>query len=517
MAPYGQSQRALIDAYFNPRDPSGKRLPFKLPRNAGAGVKLPKIGGLKIRRGVKTGKFGKRDVIVDATGRVYGLADPGRFQIGTGNNAGFLSLVPRPRSGRGGGRGGGGGGTPNTPSGGGTPAKPPDEFASYDKDYPWIAQYLRSLRDEEKAFNTRYTTQIQPGVAAGLESLGKIGEGIANTYGGQVGTSPQQPGYVSNIYSAAANLTPAQVASGMGGAASVFDPNSVAARQGLTSSASASAQADARYRSLMAGLSPVSTAQGILGGLASQAASISKSYADKRMSERVKLDQWIAEQKAGAEDRLIKQQYNMALLGVKQDQLTLDQQRLTLDQQRADQQGVKTDTELAAEGFIKFEPERIGPKNRAAAQRRAVKSREGTLWWKPGSKSSRSGSGTGGPTASQQNEVANGLYDAYFGKQEPDPTTGALRTVAPGYRSTPTWTEQPSQVASYLLDSARTGVLKQKTVPAIIDILNRSIGGNLQIPDKSGVRFTPVTKAQKKWFFNKVIQILRGAGFFNAP
>jgi hypothetical protein len=91
-----------------------------------------------------------------------------------------------------------------------------------------------------------------------------------------------------------------------------------------------------------------------------------------------------------------------------------------------------------------------------------------------------------------------------------------MRTIAPGYRSTPNWNEQPSQVASYLLDSARSGVLKQKTEPAIIDILNRSIGGNLQIPDKSGVTFRPVTAAQKKWFFNKVIQILRGAGFFSA-
>lgn len=511
MAPYGAPQQALISGYFNPRDPSGKPLPFKLPKNAGAGIKLPKISGLRLRRGVTTGKFGKRDIIVDANGKVYGLAKPGQFKIGVGNNPGFLSLVPKPKNPK-----TGKPGTPGTGTGTGAPGTPPDEFASYDKDYPWIASYLRSLRKEETAFNDRYKNQIQPGVAAGLESLGKIGEGIANTYGGQVGTSPQQPGYVSNIYGAAANLTPAQVASGMGGAASVYDPNSVAARQGLASAASASAQADARYRSLMAGLSPVSTAQGLLAGLASQAATISKSYADKRMSERVKLDQWIAEQKASAADRQIKQQYNMALLGIKQDQLALDQQEYNLDVTKAQNEGVKTDTQLAAEGFIRFEPDKIGPKNRAAAQRRSVKSREGTLWWKPGGKPSGSGSGSGGPTASQQNDVATGLYDAYFGKQTQDPSTGAMKTIAPGYRSTPNWNEQPSQVASYLLDSARSGVLKQKTEPAIIDILNRSIGGNLQIPDARGVTFRSVTPAQKQWFFRKVIQILRGAGFFSA-
>jgi hypothetical protein len=455
MAPYGQPQRALIDAYFNPRDPSGKPLPFKLPRNAGTGIKLPKISGLRIRRGVTTGKFGKRDVIVDATGKVYGLAAPGRFQIGTGNNAGFLSLVPKPKKGR-----GGGSGTPSTPGTPGTTTPPPDEYASYDKDYPWIAKYLRSIRDEETAFNKRYTTQIQPGVAAGLESLGRIGEGIATTYGGQVGTSAQQPGYVSNIYGAAANLTPAQVASGMGGAASVFDPNSVAARQGLASSASASAQADARYRSLMAGLSPVSTAQGILGGLASQAATISKSYADKRLSERVKLDQWIAEQKASAEDRLIKQQYNMALLGIKQDQLALDQQQLTLDQQKAAQQGVKTDTELAAEGFIKFEPEKIGPKNRAAAQRRAVKSREGTMWWKPGGSRSGSGSGSGGPTGNQRLQAQTALGAAYAGGQLDEKGQLLAGNIGTGYRDLPSLNAQAQSVAAFIRNAIQNGFLK---------------------------------------------------------
>lgn len=506
MAPYGQPQRALIDAYFNPRDPSGKPLPFKLPRNAGAGIKLPKIGGLRIRRGVTTGKFGKRDVIVDATGRVYGLAAPGRFQIGTGNNAGFLSLVPKPKRGR-----GGGSGTPGASGTPGTTTPPPDEYASYDKDYPWIAKYLRSIRDEETAFNKRYTTQIQPGVAAGLEALGKIGEGIATTYGGQVGTSAQQPGYVSNIYGAAANLTPAQVASGMGGAASVFDPNSVAARQGLASSASASAQADARYRSLMAGLSPVSTAQGILGGLASQAATISKSYADKRLSERVKLDQWIAEQKASAEDRLIKQQYNMALLGVKQDQLTLDQQRLTLDQQKAAQQGVKTNTELAAEGFKRV-PGKVGAKNAAKVAATTVVSKEGVSWFKPGGSSS-GGSATGAPTAGQRDSFQQGLYDAYYGKEGVlNPQTQALEGGTPGYRDIKGWQQQSNSIASYILTGKGTS-LAPKTEADVRAMLNRAIA-NAQQKRPGGVGYGTWDTNVRKKMFDRVINILRNSGYF---
>lgn len=453
MAPYGAPQQALISGYFNPRDPSGKPLPFKLPKNAGAGIKLPKISGLRLRRGVTTGKFGKRDIIVDANGKVYGLAKPGQFKIGIGNNPGFLSLVPKPKNPK-----TGKPGTPGTGTGTGAPGTPPDEFASYDKDYPWIASYLRSLRKEETAFNDRYKNQIQPGVAAGLESLGKIGEGIANTYGGQVGTSPQQPGYVSNIYGAAANLTPAQVASGMGGAASVYDPNSVAARQGLASAASASAQADARYRSLMAGLSPVSTAQGLLAGLASQAATISKSYADKRMSERVKLDQWIAEQKASAADRQIKQQYNMALLGIKQDQLSLDQQQYNLDVDKARTEGVKTDTQLAAEGFKRV-PAKVGPKNAAKVASSTVTSKEGNTWFKPGGKPSGSGSG-GAPTGNQRLQAQTALGAAYAGGQLDEKGQLLAGNIGTGYRDLPSLNAQAQSVAAFVRNAIQNGFLK---------------------------------------------------------
>lgn len=454
MAPYGAEQQALIRGYFNPRDPSGKPLPFKLPKNAGAGIKLPKIGGLRLRRGVTTGKFGKRDIIVDANGKVYGLAKPGQFKIGIGNNPGFLSLVPKPKKPK-----NGKPGTPGAPgTGTGAPGTPPDEYASYDKDYPWIASYLRSLRNEETAFNDRYKNQIQPGVATGLESLGKIGEGIANTYGGQVGTSPQQPGYVSNIYGVAANLTPAQVASGMGGAASVYDPNSVAARQGLASAASASAQADARYRSLMAGLSPVSTAQGLLAGLASQAATISKSYADKRMSERVKLDQWIAEQKASAADRQIRQQYNMALLGIKQDQLALDQQQYNLDVTKAQNEGVKTDTQLAAEGFKRV-PAKVGPKNAAKVASSTVTSKEGNAWFKPGGKPSGSGSG-GAPTGNQRLQAQTALGAAYAGGQLDEKGQLLAGNIGTGYRDLPSLNAQAQSVAAFVRNAIQNGFLK---------------------------------------------------------
>jgi len=425
-----------------------------IPRNAQPGIKLPKIGGLRLRRNVKTGKYGMRDVIVGPDGKAYGLAAPGQFQIGfSGTGADrFLSLVRKPKKPK-----TGVGSNPPSPTTPTTPKPPPDEYAAYEKDYPWIASYLRSLRDEEKNFNTRYTTQIQPGVAAGLESLGKIGEGIARTYGAQIGT-PGNAGTVSNIYGAAANITPAQVASGLGGGgAQVYDPNAVAARQGLTSAQSSSAQVDARYKSLFAGLQPVSTAQGILGGLASSAAAISKSYADKRMSERVKLDQWIAEQKASAAERQIKQQYNMALLGIDKQKMALDQQKFDLDVEKAKTEGMKTDAELAAAGFKRV-PGKVGPKNAAKVASSTVTSKEGNSWFKPGG--GKSGGGSGGPTGSQRLQAQTSLNAAYSGGQLDEKGQILAGNIGTGYRDLPSLNAQAQSVAAFIRNAINSGFLK---------------------------------------------------------
>lgn len=496
----------MIGSYFTGRKGKGIRIkdPYKL--------QLPRLPGLRIRRGVTTGKFGKQDVIVDATGRVYGVMSPNADNIignPTGVSPTYLTITRKKKGGGGGSTTpGSGNGTPAAGGGGGTT---PDEFASYEKDYPWIASYLRSLKSDESAFNTRYKDVIQPGVSAGLTALGKIGEGIANTYGGQVGTSAQQPGYVSNIYNAAASLTPAQVANGMGGASSVFDPNSVAARQGLAGAQSAEAQANARYRSLMAGLSPVSTAQGILGNVASQAAAISKSYADKRLSERVKLDQWIAEQKAAKEDRLIKQQYNMALLGLKQDQLTLSQNQYNLDVQKANSAGVKTDTELAAAGFVRFDPNKIGPKNRGKAQQRAVTSREGNMWWKPGGGGSGGSSGSGGPTAKQGMDLIGNLNSAYNGTGTVD-ANGQFLGLAPGseFRSEPNVANQARSVAAYIQQAITRGFL-QPTRQSVYALLISAIP-TVQAKDPTTGQYGAPTRNGKvvtrDAFYNLVISNL---------
>jgi len=515
-SPYTPEQQALISGYFSGRGSGGPKIknPYKL--------QLPKVPGLRIRRGVTTGKFGKQDIIVDANGRVYGMMAPNPQNV-IGLNpesaVSFLSVIKKK----------GKPGAPATPAAGGTPAKPsaaPDEYASYEKDYPWIASYLRSIGKEEKNFNDRYTNVIQPGVAAGLNSLGKIGEGIANTYGGMVGTSPQQPGYVSSAYGAASSLTPAQVASGMGGASSVFDPNAVAARQGLQGAQSAEAQSNARYRSLMAGLSPVSTAQGILGGLASQAASISKSYADKRMTERLKLDQWIAEQKSAAADRLVKQQYNAALLNIREDQLALDTKK-------ANSAGQKTDAELSNEGFRRVPTTKMGAKSIAIVNQTKVTSKEGSAWYKPGSGGSGSGGsgsgGSGGPTANQKQQLGNDLRAAYNGTGAVDAQGQALG-LTPGstYRDMSSFGEQAQAIAAYVqraieskfippTQSAVIALLLQAIPTAQIKYVGGDRDGEYGVPlDKNG---NPIYKnkkgqasdaAARQALFNMVIRNLSG-------
>lgn len=478
-----------------------------IPRNARPGVRLPKIGGLRLRRKVKTGKYGIRDVIVGPGGRVYGLTAPGKFKIGMyGNDANrYLSIVNK-ASGGGTGGAGGTGTTPGTTSP--TAPKPkPDEYAQYEKDYPWIATYLRSLKAEEDATMKRINETALPAATAGLTALGNIGKYVADSYGATVGTSPNQPGYVSNIYNVAAGMSPAQVASGLGGAATIYDPNSVAAKQGVSAAAGASAQADARYRSLMAGLSPVSTAQGILGYLHNQAMNISKTYADKRTSERTRLDMWIAEQKAGAEDRQIRQQYNMAMLGYKKEDLALDRQRL-------DRMGQKTNAELAADGFRKVsEVAGAGPANKAKIAATTVTSVEGEQWYKP---KSGSGSGSGGPTVDQTNNFTKGLTDAYYGKAESvDPNTQALIAGIPGYRDRTgpkSWQLQANDIASYIMTGK--GGLGPKTPQAVRAMLARIISRPQYKTSPNSPRYENLNMNIRKKMFDRVINLLVKQGYF---
>jgi len=445
--------------------------PIKLPRNARPGIKLPKIGGLKIRRNVKTGKYGLRDAIVGPDGKVYGFTDPNKYQIGAGTNAGYHSIVKK-------------GAKPGTPgsTGTGTPAPPPDEYAGYDKEYPWVGKYLRSLRGEEESFNKTWEKTVLPGVSAGLKGIADVGAGLADRYSGMTEASKA-------AYGAAAGISPLEVA----GAQGVADPSAIAAARAGFQSAASTTGTEGNYRAALLGLGNVTATQGMLGGLAAQAMTISKSYSEKRISERFKIDQWIAEQKSAAEERLVRTQYNMAQLGIRTAGLEIQQGQLDLATTTAGNVGKKTDNEFALDGNMRRVPRGAGPKSLAIINRTRVTSKDGNDWY-----SVKGGGGGGGgsnpPTASQINKFSSELRASYEGGRLDTEGNLIAGEIGTGIRDSLNLNQQAAAIAAKIRTAVKTGFMKMTR--AEVETLLRAAIPNVVV--KQDDEFYAPTKAGRE-------------------
>lgn len=444
----------------------------------GLGARLPSIGGLRLRRKVNT-RYGVRDVITDGSGMVFGYANPaaqlaigrtgkpGSQYIGlTKRGAKPVPLAPTPGgTAAGGGAAGGTAGKPSTAPG-------LDEFSGYG-DYPMIATYLRGLQQQEKNFAEDWKTNVLPGVSGGLQNIANIGANIASQYGGSVGTGTGG-GYVTNAYNVGAGIAPAQVASGLGGATQTYNPNAQAAGSARSSAAGMNAAADARYNTLLAAATPVSATQGILAGLTSQAANISKSYADKRLSERLKLDQWIVEQKAAKAAQDAKDTYNTALL--KMSGLTLDEKKRSNQANEsiaqanaetarinANNAGRMTDNEIAtsAQGFIKA-PANPGAKSQAIIDKTKIVSRDGTTWYRPNKPGKGSGGGASGTLSGQTEKAAKAISGAYYGEKYD--VTGAVISTQAGINRLGTAAAQGQRIASIVANMVSSGEISQSSL-----------------------------------------------------
>jgi hypothetical protein len=372
---------------------------FKTPRNyqknaAGLGYVLPKIGGLRLRD-INTAQ-GRRTAITGGPGNfIYGFTDRNKFKIG--NVGDGLGLVRR------GGKGGSGAATTKKPS---TPAAPPDPYDKYDKDYKWIGDYLRGLRGQEQAFGNIFKNEFQPSVTAALTSMGNLATGAADRY-----ARAAAAGAAAN--QAAANLAPVQAA----GSTEAFDPIGLAAEQAASRATGAAAAENARMGATMSALAPVTAGQGILANIQRGYTAISAEYANKRIEDQMKLEQWIAEQESAAKDREIQQQYNLGLLGVQQGELDVarmrESNRANEASASAAREGQKTNAELAAAGFKRV-PKNPGRGSISTINATSVTSVEGQQWFKPG-RSGGSGGGGRPATAQQQADVWEALRDAYNG------------------------------------------------------------------------------------------------------
>lgn len=426
---------------------------FRTPRNyqknpAGLGYVLPKIGGLRLRD-INTAQ-GRRTAITGGPGNlIYGFTDRSKYKIGR-DAKGNVTLVRRD------GRGGGGAATPATPPSPGTPAAPPDPYAKYDKDYKWIGDYLRGLRDQEEAFGNIFKNEFQPSVTAALTEMGNLATGAADRY-----ARAAAAGAAAN--QAAANLAPVQAA----GSTEAFDPIGLAAEQAASRATGAAAAENARMGATMSALAPVSAGQGILANIQRGYTAISAEYANKRMEDQMKLDQWIEEQKSAALDREIQQQYNLGLLSVQQGELALagekEKNRTSEASAAAARQGQKTNAELAAAGFKRV-PKNPGRGSIATINATSVTSVEGQQWFKPGGGGRSGGSGgAGAGTANQQTNYIKSLSDAYLGK-ETDPVTGAVFDTGTGYRESSSADEQATRIYAHLANAVRGGMFGGKKI-----------------------------------------------------
>jgi len=481
---------------------------FKTPRNyqknaAGLGYVLPRIGGLRLRD-INTAQ-GRRTAITGGPGNfVYGFTDRSKYKIGR-DAQGRIALVARD------GKGGTGGGTSATTPG--TPAAPPDPYAKYDKDYKWIGDYLRSLKGQEEAFGSIFKNEFQPSVSAALTSMGNLATGAADRY-----ARAAAAGAAAN--QAAANLAPVQAA----GSTEAFDPIGLAAEQAASRATGAAAAENARLGATMSALAPVSAGQGILGNIQRGYAAISSEYANKRIEDQMKLEQWIKEQESAALDREVQQQYNLGLLSVQRGELDLaklkESNRSSEAASAAQREGQKTNAELAAAGFKRV-PKRPGAGSIGTINATSVTSVEGVQWFKPGG-GGRSGAGGGASagTANQQTNYIKSLTDAYLGK-ETDPVTGAVFDTGTGYRESASAGEQATRVYAHLANAVRSGLFGAKKIDrarvreiiaaAITDPKVKTGPGEYETPDKAALKNQSMTQ----YIQNIVINGLARAGLLS--
>ena len=486
---YSQYSPDLASSSLYETRPTGGRSPaanrnisrirtyFRRPRNynkrmAGLGYALPNIGGLRLKE-VNTAQ-GRRTAIMGGPGNfTYGLAGANaRKDMMIGRDAsGRITLVRR----------GARPGTPGAPAGSTAPPSPqapgPDEFTKYEKENPWIASYLRSLRDEGAAFQTKYEKDFLPNITNALTGFSNLGVQAADRYARAAGAS-----VAAN--QAAANIAPTEAA----GATGAFDPISLAASQAASRATGDAAAENNRMNATLSALGPASASQGILANIQRGYSSISAEYTRKRLDDQMKLDQWIQDQESERLNREVQQQYNLGMLGVQQGQLNLATTKAENDRieaaNRASREGQFTKAELVAKGFRPV-PASAGPKSMAAVQAAGiVTALDGGQYYKP-----RSGGGSGGrpATPQQQADVWKSLREAYNGNTR-DAQGNLLNTGSSGFRDQD-FNSQVQSVYAFIVNQISSGVL-----PPNIDAVRTAISNgipDIQVKSGDGIGYSP--------------------------
>lgn len=435
---------------------------------------LPQVGGLRIRRGVRT-NYGVRDLVVDQQGNVLSAIAAGsnpNLRFSTSGPDGGRRLVV--------GRGSattGGGAAPTTPGAdtftygfkpndatlksrfgeGGYdvkqvngkwvvtrktaapagPAAPADPYADYN-DYPFIKNYLSGMDRQYDAFQSYLTNTYNPQVTAGSQALTNARLASGNAYNAAIQNISNSAGTVASA------MTTPQIAGMTGGTVQAPNQNALGAAQSMAATTNVGRNLDAGYRTAMGGLEAEKMGQSFLSSAMGYGAGLLNQYGQKRQAERLKMDQWIYEQKAAAAEAKAKNDLELAKMDARMinaliasgdraaaRDVTTRGQDIAADNAAADdaRAGQITPQSLLS-GYIKLKPGAgAGWRNKPGA----VQDMNGD-WWipKPGGSGGGSGGSGGGKPKVVNKESLDKVFRSGFVGKPPETYPGGAQKPGTG-------------------------------------------------------------------------------------
>lgn len=401
---------------------------------------LPQVGGLRIRRGVRT-NYGVRDLVVDQQGNVLSAIAAGsnpNLRFSTSGPDGGRRLVV--------GRGSattGGGAAPTTPGAdtftygfkpndatlksrfgeGGYdvkqvngkwvvtrktaapagPAAPADPYADYN-DYPFIKNYLSGMDRQYDAFQSYLTNTYNPQVTAGSQALTNARLASGNAYNAAIQNISNSAGTVASA------MTTPQIAGMTGGTVQAPNQNALGAAQSMAATTNVGRNLDAGYRTAMGGLEAEKMGQSFLSSAMGYGAGLLNQYGQKRQAERLKMDQWIYEQKAAAAEAKAKNDLALAKLDQSMiNSLIISGDKAAARAATAAEGAADRAADVASDAADTAADQSLNPRDLVSGYRKVPKgagkawqSKPGAVqdvngdWWLP--KPGGSGGGSGGST-----------------------------------------------------------------------------------------------------------------------
>jgi len=166
-------------------------------------------------------------------------------------------------------------------------------YAMYNE-HPSIRQYLESLDRGYDQFQSYLTNTYNPMVTAGSKALTDARLASGNAYNAAIQNYSNAAGNVASA------MAPAQVAGMTGGTVQAPNMNALGAAQSMAATANVGRNLDAGYRTALGGLEAEKMGQSFQSAALGYGAGLLNQYGQKRQQERLRIDQWIEEQRSAA-------------------------------------------------------------------------------------------------------------------------------------------------------------------------------------------------------------------------